>query len=205
MYLFDYNYKLLDFRDILKIKKILKLKDLHILDYGCGRGVWEKNNLKKVKKLILYDVNSELLPILLKKYKFYKNVNINFKKKFLFRKKINLIILSSVIQYMSNSQIESFLKKIKKRYRFKKVSIFINDHPLQLRIIELVILPFVNIKKFFESFKLIFDIRYITTKYFKHNIYNNNFIKKNFFIKDLGYIKDMKYLRGKYLLILKNE
>jgi len=67
MYLFDYNYKLLDFRDILKIKKILKLKDLHILDYGCGRGVWEKNNLKKVKKLTLYDVNSELLPILLKK------------------------------------------------------------------------------------------------------------------------------------------
>lgn len=205
MYLFDYNYKLLDFKDILKIKKILNLKDLYILDYGCGKGIWEKNQLKKIKKLILYDVNAELMPILFKKYRYNKNVNINFKKKILFQKKINLVILSSVIQYMSNSQIENFLKKIKKRYKNKELSIFINDHPLQFRIIELILLPFMNLKKFFESLKLIFKIEYINTSYFKHNIYGNNYIKKNFFIRDLGYIQDMKYLRKKYLLILKND
>ena len=77
MYLFDYNYKLLDFKDILKIKKILNLKDLYILDYGCGKGIWEKNQLKKIKKLILYDVNAELMPILFKKYRYNKNVNIS--------------------------------------------------------------------------------------------------------------------------------
>jgi len=205
MYLFDYNYKLLDFKDILKIKKNLKFNDLHILDYGCGKGVWGKGQLKKIKRLILYDTNSELIPILLKKYNFYKNVNINFKKKFLFKRKINLIIFSSVIQYMSDRQIEIIFKKIKKRYRNKKLSIFINDHPLQFRIIELILLPFINIKKFNESLKLIFNIKYIKIRYFKHNILKKDYIRKNFFIKNLGYIKDMKYLRGKYMLTLKND
>lgn len=205
MYLFDYNYNLLDFKDILNIKKILKLKDLYILDYGCGKGIWEKNQLKKIKELILYDVNKELTSLLYQKYKSCKNIHINFEKKFLFKKRINLIILSSVIQYMNNTQIENFLKKIKKKYKNKKISIFINDHPLQFRIIELIFLPFMNLKKFFESLKLIVKIRYIKTRYFKHNIKKNNYIKKNFFIKDLGYVENMKYLRGKYLLILKND
>ena len=205
MYLFDYNYKLLDFKDILKIKKILKLKDLYILDYGCGKGIWEKNQLKKIKGLTLYDVNNELMPILFQKYGNNKNVDINFNKKVIFKKKTNLIILSSVIQYMSNSQIKNFLRNVKKKYRNKKILIFLNDHPLQFRIIELILLPFINLKKFFESFKLIFKIRYMNTSYFTHNIYRNNYIMKNFFIRDLGYIQDMKYLRKKYLLILKND
>ena len=205
MYLFDYNYKLLDFKDILKIKKILRLKDLYILDYGCGKGIWEKNQLKRIKRLTLYDVNNELMQILFQKYGNNKNVDINFKKKNIFKKKTNLIILSSVIQYMSNSQIENFLRNVKKKYKNKKISIFLNDHPLQFRIIELILLPFINLKKFFESFKLIFKIRYMNLSYFTHNIYRNNYIKKNFFIRDLEYIQDMKYLRKKYLLILKND
>jgi len=205
MYLFDYNYKLLDFKDILKIKKILRLKDLYILDYGCGKGIWEKNQLKRIKRLTLYDVNNELMQILFQKYGNNKNVDINFKKKNIFKKKTNLIILSSVIQYMSNSQIKNFLRNVKKKYRNKKILIFLNDHPLQFRIIELILLPFINLKKFFESFKLIFKIRYMNTSYFTHNIYRNNYIMKNFFIRDLGYIQDMKYLRKKYLLILKND
>ena len=64
--LFDYEYT-------LKIKKIIslfKIKDLKILDFGCGNGIWshdEIKNLTNLKKIILFDHNKNLIPLLKKK------------------------------------------------------------------------------------------------------------------------------------------
>ena len=56
--IFHYNYPI----NISKLSLITKLKKLEILDFGCGIGNWFPHdvNLRKVKKIILYD-NTEIL------------------------------------------------------------------------------------------------------------------------------------------------
>ena len=59
--IFHYNYPI----NISKITRITKLKKLEILDFGCGIGNWIPHdvNLKKIKKIILYDNNPNLKKI----------------------------------------------------------------------------------------------------------------------------------------------
>ena len=63
--IFHYNYPI----NISKITRITKLKKLEILDFGCGIGNWIPHdvNLKKIKKIILYDNNPNLKKLLKKK------------------------------------------------------------------------------------------------------------------------------------------
>jgi len=204
MVLFKYNYKLLDLKDILKIKKINKLKKINILDFGCGDGVWEENKIKDINKIILFDKNKELIPILKSKYKSNKIIR-NFNKKIIFTKNLNLIIFSSVIQYMSDKELKSTFKKILKVYKNKKLIIFINDHPIASRYIELFMLPFINWEKLLYSVSLIFNWKYLQTSYFKHNIFKKKYIVDNFKIKDFGYLKGMPFLRKKFLLTLNKK
>tara|TARA_B100000029_G_scaffold419020_1_gene424342 strand:+ start:330 stop:947 length:618 start_codon:yes stop_codon:yes gene_type:complete len=205
MFLFQYKYKLIDFKDILKIKKISKIKKINLLDFGCGDGSWDqKQIIKKINSIYLYDKNKDLIPFLKKKYNSRK-VFIEFKKNKIFKKKINLIVFSSVIQYMSDKELNMIFSKISKVYKNKKLYIFINDHPLKHRLIELFALPFINLKKFLFSISLIFKIKYLMTRYYSHNIYKKKYIIDNFIIKKMGFINDMKYLRGKFILTLKSK
>ena len=203
MILFKYNYKLFDLNDILKIKKNYKIKKLNILDFGCSTGVWDEKKLQKnLIDVYLYDKNKELLPILKKKYK-NKNIFISFDKKKIFKKKINLIIFSSVLQYMSNIEVDKVFLEIIRKYRNKKIFIIINDLPIYPRYIEFFLLPLINLRVFFYSLTLIFNRRYLKINYFHHRIYNRSIFKKNFHIKELGYSKDMKFLRKRLLLSFK--
>ena len=203
MYLFEYQYNLIDFKDILKIKKISKIKKINLLDFGCGSGSWnEKKTDKEINSIYLYDKNKDLIPILKKKYN-SKKISIEFNKKKIFKKDVNVIIFSSVIQYMSDKELNEILSKIVKIYRNKKIYIFINDHPLKKRIIELLMLPFINLNKFLYSISLIYKIKYLATKHYFHNIYKKKYIVDNFDIKKLGFVDDMKYLRGKFILVSK--
>ena len=117
MFIFNYNYNLIDFQDIIEIKKKFKLKKLNILDFGCGLASWEKKHLnnKIINKIFLYDNNKKLISLLKKKYK-HKKIILNFNKKKIFKKNINLIILSSVIQYMSKKELISLFSEIRKKY-----------------------------------------------------------------------------------------
>ena len=204
MIIFQYKYNLLSLIDLKKIKKISKLKKLNILDFGCGKGVWEKKFLKKkfINKIILYDKNKSLLGFLKKKYSLKKIVK-NFNKKNLLNKNINLIIFSSVIQYMSKKELNSFLSTVNKKYKTKPIYILINDFPNFNRFIELILIPFINFKKFIYYFSLVFNKQYLSINYYRHNLYKNIFLNKIFIIRNIGYIGDMKFLRSKILLIKK--
>ena len=186
MFLFKYKYRLLDFNDILKIKKISKIKKIN----------------KEINSIYFYDKNKDLISLLKRKYN-SKKIFIEFNKNKIFKKKINLIIFSSVIQYMSDNELCKIFSKISKLYKNKKIYILINDHPLNHRLIELFALPFINIRKFIFSISLIFKIEYLLTQYYSHNIHSKKYIINNFIIKDMGFVSDMKYLRGKFLLISK--
>jgi len=205
MHIFDYKYVLLDFKDILKIKKKFRLKKLNILDFGCGIGFWEFEQIKIINNIILFDKNKKLIPYLKKKYSKNKNISINFNKKEVFKKNINIILISSVIQYMNNLELEELFSEISKKYNKKEIIVFINDHPVNFRIVEFFLLPFINIRKFFESLKLILRIKYLKTNYYKHDLKQKKFIKKRFNVTDFGYIEDMKFLRKKFILTLKNK
>ena len=205
MYIFKYQYNLIDFKDILKIKKISKIKKINLLDFGCGSGSWDEKKIdKEINSIYLYDKNKDLMPILKKKYSSRK-ISIEFNERKIFKKDINIIVFSSVIQYMSDKELNEIFSKIIRIYKNKKIYIFINDHPLKKRIIELLMLPFINLNKFLYSISLIYKIKYLTTKHYFHDIYKRRYIVNNFFIKKMGFIDDMKYLRGKFILISKSK
>ena len=67
MYLFHYPYNLIEFSDIIKIKKLSKLKKINILDFGCGNGSWNQKKIdEEINSLCLYDKNKDLIPLLKK-------------------------------------------------------------------------------------------------------------------------------------------
>ena len=110
--IFQYEYKL----NLSKILKFINFKKLDILDFGCGIGNWGKKDIYsyQVKKITLYDKNRELIKFLESKYKL-KKVKINFDyKNVLKNNHYNVIIFSSVIQYIPREKLKKIINKFTK-------------------------------------------------------------------------------------------
>ena len=197
--IFNYNYKI----DLKKILDSTDVKEIKILDFGCGKGIWDESKvkkIKKIKKIILFDTNKDLKEILKKKYsskKFLLNFNLN---SILKKKDYNLIIFSSIIQYLSCRELFNLINKLSKR----KIVILIIDIPYLYRFIEFFLLPFFNLRRFFFVINLIFSRNYHQTKYYLYK--KNNFIKyyKKFNITYRENFHDLKILRYSIILQKRN-
>ena len=199
--IFNYYGKI----DLRKIKKLTKLTKLRILDFGCGMGIWSKEDLKEnfVKKIILYDKNKKLQKKLSTKYK-EKKVSVVFNlKKILKKSDFNLVIISSVIQYMSLNELKKLLQEITKNFHKKKFVfyIIIMDIPKFPRLIEFALLPIFNFKRFFFAIKYFINEEYKKLEYYLHKESEFLFLKKNFDIKKFKNLRGLRFLR--YTLILK--
>ena len=196
MYIFNTLSKL----QTNKFANIVNKKKLNILDYGCGVGIWSKEDIKNkdFKKITLFDKNKKFINFLTKKYN-NKKIEINFdKKKILSKKNYDLVIFSSVIQYMSKDEIKLILKRLKKNS--SKTTYLMIDIPKYHRILEYMLLPFFNIKRFLFSTGLIFNKEYKKIKRYHHQLKDFNFLKKNYKIKKISNLYDVKFLR--YTLVI---
>ena len=199
--IFKYNSIL----DIKKIQNFTKIKKFEILDFGCGTGVWSQQNLndKNIKRITLYDKNKTLIKILKKKYT-QKKIKINFSfKNAVKSQRYNLIIISSVIQYMSIAKFKELIKIFLKNKKTKKKYFFviITDVPSFPRPFEFILMPFFNLKRFFYVFKMIFSGEYQKLNYYLHKKQDFDFLRKKFKVEYYQNFHDLKYLR--YSLILK--
>ena len=191
--------------NIKLIQSLTKIKQLKILDFGCGVGVWSQSNLnnKNIKKIILYDKNKKLIKILKKKYN-QKKITINFNFRDIVKKRsYNIVIMSSVIQYMSIAKLTKLIETVSqnKKKSKKKLFIIITDIPVLPRPFEFVLMPFFNLKRFFFTAKMIFDKEYKKLDFYLHEKSEFKFLEKKFDVLYAQNINDLKYLR--YSLILK--
>ena len=114
-----------------------------------------------------------------------------------------MIIISSVIQYMSIIKFKKLIEIISKskKKRKEKLFIIITDIPILSRRFEFVLMPFFNLKRFFYFFEMIFTNEYKKLNYYLHKRQDFYFLKKKFNIMYAQNISEVKYLR--YSLILK--
>ena len=192
-------YKNFFFTSKINFKKFLfylpKRRNI-ILDYGCGNGVFLKENFKnkKIKLIKMIDKDKKL-----KKYK---------KKKYSKNKKIvwidnldtnyDVVFINSVIQYLSLNQYKNLLSLFLK----KKVKlILISDIPKYPRMLEAMLLMFFDPIKLLKGINYLFQGKYLKTDYFYKN-YNELIIdnKSYIFIKKKNLNED-KLLR--YSLLIK--
>ena len=194
--IFHYNYPI----NISKISHFVKLKKLKILDFGCGIGNWNLKdaNLKKIKKIILYDKNLALKKLLKKKYN-GKKFSIEFNYKKIKKKKFNIVIFSSVIQYIPKNQLKKIIDDLIKSK--KELFIIFTDVPYFPRIVEFLLMPFFNLKRFIYVFKLIFLSDYKKMRFFIYRKDNFNIFRKKFDLIFLSNLHDLKFLR--YSLVMK--
>ena len=194
--IFDYNYQL----NFAKIRSITNLNSLKILDFGCGKGMWSTNTLKnnKLRKLILYDNNKNLLEPLKKKYK-NKKIKINFNLKKIKKEDYNLVLFSSVVQYIPKIKLFRLFDKLSKKNR--KINILLVDIPFLPRALEFFLLPFFNPMRFIFVLRLLFSKKYKKINYYTYVKSDFYFLKRKFHLKFISNIHDLPFLR--YSLILK--
>ena len=194
-YIFEINFQ--------KISNFFKLKKFNILDFGCGRGIWLEKALKnkKLNKIVLYDENIKLIPILKKKYSSRK-IKINFNLKNILEKEdFNLIIFSSVIQYMKKDYLEKLIRNLVKNK--KKLFIVITDIPFLPRPFELLLMPFLNLKRFLYVLQFMFLKDYKKLNYQTYKKDDFKFLKNKFKLKFTSNFHDLNYLRYSLILELK--
>ena len=196
--IFHYNNPI----NITKIDYITKLKKLEILDFGCGIGNWfsQDLNLKKIKRIILYDNNSSLKNFLKKKYT-NKKFDIEFDYKNIKKKKFNVVIFSSVIQYIPAQRLKKIINDLKKNK--KKLFIIFIDVPYLPRVLEFFLLPFFNLKRFIYVLKLIFLSEYKKMNFFTYKKNSFNIFKNKFDLIFLKNLHDLKFLRYSLVMRLK--
>ena len=197
--IFNYNSRI----NFHRLLNLINIKKLEILDFGCGRGIWLEKALKnkKLNKIVLYDENIKLIPILKKKYSSRK-IKINFNLKNILEKEdFNLIIFSSVIQYMKKDYLEKLIRDLVRNK--KKLFIVITDIPFLPRPFELLLMPFLNLKRFLYVLQFIFlkDYKKLNYQTYKKNDFN--FLKNKFKLKFASNFHDLNYLRYSLILELK--
>ena len=110
----------------------------------------------------------------------------------------NLIIFSSVIQYIPQSRLKKIIDVLCKN---KKVSVIFSDVPFLPRIVEFFFIPLFNIKRFFFILSLIFSRKYIKTNFFLYQKKDFDCFKKKFKVVFVRNLHDLKFLR--YSVIMK--
>ena len=199
--IFQYKFE----HDIKKINSLIKFKKLDILDFGCGIGNWPQDifKYKSIKKITLYDSNKKLKKVLQKKY-MSKKINIDFEYRNIIKiNSFNLIIFSSVIQYISKNKLKKIIKDLTKNK--KQLVILITDIPYIPRILEFLFLPMFNLKRFFYILKLCFSKKYIKLNYFLYKLDDFEELQNIFDIKRILNLHDLKILRYSVILSLKNN
>lgn len=200
--IFNYDHYQIDIKTLIKLSGQKKRR---ILDFGCGKGVWGQNrtSIKGIDKIILYDKEKKLTGFLKKKYKL-KKIKINFNyKKILNKEKYNIVIFSSVIQYIEKNKLKRIIYDIAKN---KSREIFIlSDVPLLPRFLEFIILPILNFRRFIFVCSIIFSRKYknVNYNYYKKNDFN--FYSKDFDVSFHSNLHDLKLLRRTIVLKLKKN
>jgi len=198
--IFDYNSYTINPEKLIRLSG---LKKGSILDFGCGKGVWKLNkiNFRNIDNIILYDNQKKLIRFLKKKYKKKKfKINFNFKS-ILEKEKYNIVFFSSVVQYLGKKKLKKLIYQLSKK---KNVDSFIlSDVPYLPRIIEFILLPLINLNRFFFVLKILFSRKYINLNYYKYRKNDFNIFKKDFNIKFYKNLHDLKILR--YTVILKKK
>lgn len=193
--------------NIDKFTNLIEEKNNIVLDYGSGVGIWDHANLdSKIKKIILYDPNDEVIKISKKKYKknnkfyFVKKKSL-FSKNFLNRNKVNIILLNSVAQYMHKKELQKILIYFKKEASNQKLKIIITDIPTYPRFIEIFLLLLFDFLRFWHAVKLIFSKEYHDTLFYRNNL-DIKYLKTQFKItKD----KNLNNFRFRKTFILKKN
>jgi len=189
------------------LKKFNPKKSYSILDYGCGIGIWNNKliNKKFFKRIYLFDKNQEVINLCKNKYKEKKFYIFDSKKsikKIFDTKKINTLLLNSVIQYIPRKELEKLLLVYRKKMLSKSHMIIIADVPIINRFIEFFLLFFFDNVRFFHAIKLIFRFK----SYKKNNFYIGNlkktFLLNNFKVSKVDNLNCFKYRRT---YILKNK
>jgi len=198
--IFDYNNYTINLKSLIKLSG---QKKISILDFGCGKGVWnpKKVSIKKLNKIILYDKQKKLINFLKKKYK-TKKIKINFNYKNILKKeKYNLVIFSSVIQYIEKKKLKDLIYQMYKN-KPKKNFIF-SDVPCMPRFLEFIILPLINLKRFIFVLKIFFLKKYKNLDYYTYKKKDFNIFKKDFNVNFYKNLHDLKLLR--YTVILRSK
>ena len=197
--IFNYNSRI----NFHRLLNLINIKKLEILDFGCGRGIWLEKALKnkKLNKIVLYDKNIKLIPTLKRKYSSRK-IKINFDLKNILKKEdFNLIIFSSVIQYMKKDYLEKLIRDLVRNK--KKLFIVITDIPFLPRPFELLLMPFLNLKRFLYVLQFIFLKDYKKLNYQTYKKDDFKFLKNKFKLKFTSNFHDLNYLRYSLILELK--
>ena len=150
----------------------------------------------------MYDKNKKLIKNLKEKYS-NKKVNINFNYKSLKKKNnFNLILFSSVIQYFAFDQLKKIIHDFSKNKK-KNLVIIITDIPFVPRLIEFILLPFFNIRRFIFVLPLIFSREYKKIDFFSYKKEHFKNFEDKFNIKYINNLHDLKFLRYSLVMTLK--
>ena len=196
--IFHYNYQL----KLKKISRLVNVKNFSILDFGCGIGFWSSDTTKSknLKKIIFYDKNKELIPLLKKKYN-GKKIKIKFNYNQILKENYNLIVMSSVIQYMSPKKLKILLNALTKNKR--KIAIVILDIPFLPRFLEFILMPLFNARRFLYVFSLLFSQKYKKLNYYFYYKKDFKTFEKKFKLSFVTNLHDLKFLR--YTAILEKN
>lgn len=171
--------KIIFIKTFFNTKKFFKIIKNYksVLDFGCGVGVYQNSR----KKIYLYDKNKSVYKILENKYQHKKNFIIIKKPKY---KNIDVLLLNSCLQYLSNKEFKIFVNKIQNNFKL----IIFSDIPKFPRALEGIILIIKNPVRFLE-----FCNFFLNKNYYKLGFYyrRENEIIKNF--------KNYTYKKGKNL------
>jgi len=181
----------------LRISKLIKDSD-DVLDFGCGRGIWNSNSQNKdsfFHELYLYDINPENRKYCKEKYQNFIILN-NLEKNF----KVDRILINSVIQYIKKEDLEKIFSKFHSMLK-KDGIIIILDIPKNSRIIEFILTCFTNFDLFKIQVEQIRNSKYRKTDYYIHSIKELISISEKYF--DLTKIKNLDINTNRFGIILK--